>query len=62
MADHSAPNDGWLDKAGEAVTWVATHRRKIYGAALVLIPLAARYIPGFPADAFMDAARLFLGA
>lgn len=62
MGDCSAPNGGWLDKASRAASWFVANRRKLYAVAVVAIPLAARYIPGFPADALLDACKAFLGA
>lgn len=62
MGEHNAPAEGWLEKVSGAVTWFVSHRRKLYGVALVVIPLASRYVPDFPTDAFMDIARVFLGA
>jgi hypothetical protein len=62
MGDHSAPDGGWSDKLSRGVTWFVANRRKLYAAAVVLIPLAARYIPDFPSDALLDALKVFLGA
>jgi hypothetical protein len=62
MGEHSAADGGWLDKLTGALSWFAANRRKIYAVAVVVIPLASRYVPDFPSDAFMDAARVFLGA
>jgi hypothetical protein len=65
MGEHSKPRKAY-DAAFMAVyrsaLWVGKHRRKIYAVAVVVIPLAARYMPDFPADALLDAARVFLGA
>lgn len=46
----------------DAVVWIAKNRRKVYAALVVLLPLAARLVPGFPADALLDACKVFLGA
>jgi hypothetical protein len=61
MGDHSTPDAGWLDKLSRAVSWFVANRRKLYGVAIVVIPLASRYVPGFPADALLDACKVFLG-
>lgn len=65
MGEHSAPESSWVRVARKALTagkWVATHRRKLYAVAVVVIPLASRYVPDFPSDAFLDVLRAFLGA
>ncbi|AUG87287.1 hypothetical protein HOS59_gp23 [Streptomyces phage Rowa] len=62
MGDHSAPDGGFLDKAARAVSWFVANRRKIYAVVVVAIPLVSRVWPDFPADALLDAARIFLGA
>lgn len=62
MGDHSAPAGGWSEKVTGAWSWFVAHRRKMYAVAMVAIPLASRFVPDFPTDVFMDAARVFLGA
>jgi len=62
MGEHSAPDGGWQGKLGRAALWLVANRRKVYAGLVVAVPLLARYIPGFPADALMEAARVFLGA
>ncbi|MFJ9318812.1 hypothetical protein [Streptomyces globisporus] len=62
MGEHSAPDDGWKANLGRAVLWLVANRRKVYAGLVVALPLLARYIPDFPSDALLDAARVFLGA
>jgi hypothetical protein len=65
MGEHSKGRKAY-DSAFMAVynsaRWVTKHRRKLYAVAVVVIPLASRYVPDFPSDALMDVARAFLGA
>lgn len=64
MGEHSKPRkayDAAFMGVYRAALWARKNRRTLYAAALVLIPLAARYWPDFPADALMDALRVFLG-
>lgn len=65
MGEHSKARgayDATFMAVYTAVLWVAANRRKVYAALLVGIPLVSRYWPDFPAEALLDAARLFLGA
>lgn len=65
MGEHSAPRrayDAVFMAVYDGIMWVAEHRRKLYAGALVALPLAARYIPGFPADALLDVCKAFLGS
>lgn len=45
-----------------ALAWAVAHRRKLIAGAVVLLPLVARYAPGFPADEVLSALRAYLGA
>ncbi|MGW6754537.1 hypothetical protein [Streptomyces sp. NPDC055006] len=59
MGEHSAEEPA---KVAKALAWVAAHRRKIYGVIVVALPLVARYVPGFPADAVLKIVQAFLGS
>lgn len=62
MRDHSAPDGGAMAKVRDVARWVWRNRRKVAAAAIIAIPLAARYVPGFPADDAVSVLRAFLGA
>lgn len=62
MGEHSAPDNGVATKLKTLAGWVWTNRRKVAAAALVVLPLAARYIPGFPAEEAVSVLRSLLGA
>ncbi len=65
MGAHSKPRkayDSAFMSVYDTAVWIAKHRRKVYAALVVLLPLAARLVPGFPADALLDACKVFLGA
>jgi hypothetical protein len=59
MGEHTAtPTDSsWL----RALKWCVAHRRKLIAGAIVALPLVSRFVPGFPADVFVDVLRSFLG-
>jgi hypothetical protein len=62
MGEHSAPDKGMKAKATELARWAWRNRRKVAATAIVAIPIAARYLPGFPADEALAVLRSFLGA
>ncbi len=69
MGEHEKPEAGWVTgakalaaKTWGAVRWFAANRGKILGVAVVALPLVARYVPSFPADAVLSVVRAFLGA
>lgn len=59
MGEHGKSEPVWWSRAAR---WVVENRRKIYAAAVVAIPLVARYVPGFPSDEILGVLRVFLGA
>ena len=61
MGEHSAPDNGVIGKARDVARWVWQNRRKVAAAALVALPVVARYVPGFPADEAVSLLRTFLG-
>jgi hypothetical protein len=62
MGEHSATEGrDWKTKAAAALSWVSKHRRKIYAALAVGLPLASRWVPDFPSATVLDVLRAFLG-
>ncbi|MFF7408692.1 hypothetical protein [Streptomyces lydicus] len=59
LGTHSMPAAG---KMRTALAWLTKHRRKVYAVVVVLLPLVARYVPGFPADEILSVVRGILGA
>lgn len=59
MGEHSKDQVGHLARAWQ---WVSEHKRAILGALALALPLASRYVPGFPADEVLAVLRSFLGA
>lgn len=62
MGEHNAPDSGVTAKATDLARWVWRNRRKVAAAALVALPVVARYVPNFPADEAVSVLRSLLGA
>jgi hypothetical protein len=62
MDENTAPANGLKAKAVELARWVWRNRRRVAAAAIVAVPIAARYLPGFPTDEAVAVLRSFLGA
>ncbi|MGW6920858.1 hypothetical protein ACWGA9_06175 [Streptomyces sp. NPDC054950] len=58
MGEHSAPESSWASR----LAWLVENRKKIVAGLVVILPLASRYVPGFPTDEVLSVLRVFLGA
>lgn len=59
MGEHSKPREG---RIRSALTWALTNRRRIALAALLALPLVARYVPEFPTEEAVRLLKLVLGS
>jgi hypothetical protein len=62
MGEHNAPDKGVKAKAADVARWLWSNRRKVAAAAILVVPIAARYLPGFPTNEALAVLRSFLGA
>lgn len=62
MGDHSGTEKSAGARAVDVAKWIVTNRKKLIAGALVALPFASRFIPGFPTDELAHILNLLLGA
>jgi hypothetical protein len=62
MGEHSGTEKSAGARVVDVAKWVFVNRRKLIAGALVALPFASRFIPGFPTDELAHILNMLLGA